>query len=57
MLVLSKSFYRVFVALLMAFWSGALSGELLTLSWILEGVVDLLLISIGTLGRLPPLGV
>lgn len=43
--------------LLIALYNGALSGELLNLSWILEGVVDLLLTSIGMLGLVDPLGV
>lgn len=49
--------YFPLVALLMAFESGTLRGELLTLYWILVGVVDLLLVSIGMLGLFMALGV
>lgn len=38
----------------MAFCKGAFKGELLTRSWIREGVVDLLLESIGGFGLAPP---
>ena len=54
-LVLSKSLPLGLAALFIAFWSGVLSGELLTLYCILVGVVDLLLVSIGRLGLFEPL--